>query len=284
MNEQLNDEVAGKLEEAAVLLSDQGANPFRVRAYRQAASTLRQLREPVSMILSAEGVEGLERIPGIGQSLARAIHDIVRLGYLPMLERLRGDTDPERLLASVPGIGPRLARRLHEELGLETLQDLEAAAHDGRLELLAGFGPKRLAGVSDVLAQRLARVRAHPEQKRELPTVAELLDVDREYREGARSGRLPKIAPRRFNPDERQWLPILHTSRGDRHYTALFSNTARAHHLGKTDDWVVIYLEHDGGMDGQWTVVTGTGGPLRNRRIVRGREAECSTHYGLVAA
>ena len=283
MNEQLNDEVAGKLEEAAVLLSDQGANPFRVRAYRQAASTLRQLREPVSMILSAEGVEGLERIPGIGQSLARAIHDIVRLGYLPMLERLRGDTDPERLLASVPGIGPRLARRLHEELGLETLQDLEAAAHDGRLELLAGFGPKRLAGVSDVLAQRLARVRAHPEQKRELPTVAELLDVDREYREGARSGRLPKIAPRRFNPDERQWLPILHTSRGDRHYTALFSNTARAHRMGKTDDWVVIYLEHDG-MDGQWTVVTGTGGPLRNRRIVRGREAECSAHYGLVAA
>lgn len=279
----LNDEIAAKLEEVAALLSDQGANPFRVRAYRGAARTLRQLREPVSSILAAEGVEGLERLPGIGESLARAIRDILRLGRFPMLERLRGDADPVRLLATVPGIGRRLAVRLHEDLGVETLEDLEAAAHDGRLEKFGGFGQKRLAGIRAAVAHRLARVRPQPAQARELPSVAELLDVDREYRDGVASDRLPKIAPRRFNPERRAWLPILHTSREKRHYTALFSNTARAHSLGKTGDWVVIYCDR-GVADGQWTVVTSRAGLLRGRRTVRGREDECARHYRLVAA
>ncbi|RPI53813.1 MAG: DNA-binding protein [Acidobacteria bacterium] len=284
MNERVNLDVAAKLEEAAALLSEQGANPFRVRAYRQAASTLSRLQEPVSSIITAQGVEGLEKLPGIGESLARAVRDIVRLGYFPMVERLRGDADPIRLLASVPGIGLRLATRLHDELGVETLEDLEAAAYDGRLEDIAGFGVKRLCGVRDVLAQRLARVRRPPPpQPREQPAVAELLDIDQEYRDAGTAGRLPKITPRRFNPDRRQWLPILHTTRHDHHYTALYSNTARAHRLRKTNDWVVIYCDR-GTSDGQWTVVTATGGPLIGRRVVRGREDECARHYGLAAA
>jgi putative hydrolase len=115
------------------------------------------------------------------------------------------------------------------------------------------------------------------------PPVAELLDIDREYRAAVASDRLPKVAPRRFNAERRAWLPILHTSRDERHYTALFSNTARAHRLGRTDDWVVIYSDH-GTADGQWTVTTSRDGALRGRRIVRGREDECARHYGLAAA
>jgi putative hydrolase len=279
----VNEGIAGKLEQAARLLAEQGANPHRIRAYLRAARTLRRLRDPISTLLAAEGIEGLERLPGIGERFARAIRDMVRLGYFPMLERLRGEADPVRVLETVPGIGPRLAARLHEDLGLSTLEDLEAAAHDGRLEELAGFGPKRLAGIRDVLAQRLARVKPPAVQPGAPPEVAELLDVDREYREAAAAGRLSTIAPRRFNPDARPWLPILHTTRGNRHYTALFSNTARAHRLGKTDDWVVIYGDHKA-TDGQWTVITATGGPLRGRRIVRGRERECARHYGVAAA
>jgi putative hydrolase len=279
----LNEEIAVKLEEAARLLAEQRANPFRVRAYHRAAETLRRLRDPASAILAAEGVEGLERLPGIGERFARAIRDMVRLGYCPMLERLRGAADPVRVLQSVPGIGPRLAARLHDEMGLSTLEDLEAAAHDGRLEELAGFGQKRLAGIRDVLAHRLARVRPPSTDTRDRPPVEELLDVDREYRESAAAGRLPKIAPKRFNPQGREWLPVLHATRGDRHYTVLFSNTARAHRLGKTQDWVVIYSDH-GAADGQWTVVTASGDPLRGRRIVRGRENECARHYGVAAA
>lgn len=283
MNRQINDEIAGKLDEAAALLANQGANPFRVRAYHRAAETLRRLREPVSAILAAEGLEGLERLPGIGDRFARAIRDVVRLGHFPMLERLRGEADPIRLFESIPGIGPRLAARLHDEMGLGTLEDLEAAAHDGRLEEIAGFGQKRLTGIRDVLAHRLSRVRPPSTASQEVPPVEELLDLDREYREAAAAGRLPKIAPRRFNPEGREWLPILHATRGDRHYTVLFSNTARAHSLGKTGDWVVIYGDH-GTTDRQWTVVTGAGGPLQGRRIVRGREQECARYYGMVAA
>lgn len=283
MTARLNDSVAAKLDETATLLTDQGANPFRVRAYQHAAATVRQLAEPVSQILADQGVEGLERLPGIGETLARAISDIVRLGYFPMLERLRGQSDPVRLFASVPGIGRRLATRLHEELSIDTLEDLEAAAHDGRLTEIAGFGQKRSAGVRDVLAHRLARARPPAARTDDLPSVTELLDIDREYREAAASNRLPTIAPRRFNPGRRRWLPILHATQGERHYTALFSNTAQAHRLGKTNDWVVIYRDHSA-VDGQWTIVTDTAGPLRGRRVVRGRETECARHYGFAAA
>ena len=69
------------------------------------------------------------------------------------------------------------------------------------------------------------------------------------------------------------WLPVLHTTRGRRHYTALFSNTALAHRLARTDDWVVIYWDNGRG-ERQGTVVTADRGPLKGRRIVRGREAE----------
>ena len=74
------------------------------------------------------------------------------------------------------------------------------------------------------------------------PDVAVLLDVDAEYRRRAAADELPKIAPRRLNPDRRAWLAVLHTHRDSWHFTALYSNTARAHQLGKTDDWVVLYF------------------------------------------
>lgn len=171
------------------------------------------------------------------------------------------------------------AERLHYDLGIDTLEELEAAALDGRLETLAGFGAKRVAGIADSLAARLSRVRqCVPNRPAQDASVAELLDVDREYLESARTGMLPTIAPRRFNPQKTAWLPILHTQRGERHYTALYSNTARAHQLGRTHDWVVLY--HDGSAGNcQHTVVTSHEGSLRGRRIVRGRESECVQHY-----
>jgi hypothetical protein len=188
--------------------------------------------------------------------------------------------DPIAVLSSVPGIGTGLARRVHEELEIETLEELEAAAHDGRLGAMRGFGEKRVAGVREALATRLGRRRSRPPPAPEVrPTVGELLDVDREYREAGSAGRLPLIAPRRFNPARRAWLPVMHAWRDGRHYTALFSNTARAHQLGRTHDWVVLFFD---GRDGerQHTIVTATSGPLQGHRVVRGREAECEAYYG----
>jgi len=270
-----NCRIAARFEEVATLLEGQGANPFRVEAYRRGARTLRELGRPVSQVLASEGLGGLDRLPGIGPILARAIFATVSTGRLPILERLRGESDPTSILASVPGIGRTLADRLYHDLGLVTLEDLEAAAHDGRLAGVAGLGAKKIAGIRDTLAARLARIRP-PESAgpRDEPPVSELLDVDREYRAEAAAGRLRRIAPRRFNPRHEAWLPVLHTQRGLRQYTALFSNTARAHALGHARDWVVLYTDGSRG-DRQWTVVTEHQGELRGRRVVRGREEEC---------
>jgi hypothetical protein len=278
MAEILNAEIAQRLLEVAQLLEEQGANAFRVRAYRHGAETLRGLNRPVSQIFEDEGLEGLQRLPGIGDSLARSIRDLVLTGRLPMLDRLRGEADPIALLASVPGIGQALATRLHDDLGIESLEQLETAAYDGRLTELMGVGPKKLRGIIDSLAVRLGRLR-RPERSESVaasePPIEEVLGVDREYREKANAGQLRTIAPRRFNPKGQAWLPVLHTQRGARHYTALFSNTARAHQMGKTHDWVILYYDHDRG-ERQCTVITAQREPLRGRRIVRGRETECA--------
>jgi DNA polymerase (family 10) len=179
--ETLNSEIARLSEAVARLLENQTANPFRVQAYRRAAETLRQLDRSVAEILQQEGVKGLRKLPGIGESLAHAIQHVILTGRLPLLDQLRGESDPVALLASVPGIGRVLAKRLHHELNIDTLEELEAAAHDGRLAEI-GIGRKRQAGIIDSLAMRLRSVRTGVRTPvTEDPSVAELLDVDREY-------------------------------------------------------------------------------------------------------
>jgi putative hydrolase len=217
-------------------------------------------------------------LPGIGDRLAIAIRDIVRLGRLPMLDRLRGESDAVELLRTVPGIGPVQAR-LHDDLSIGSLEDLEAAAHAGRLVNVAGLGHKRVTGIMDSLAARLGRLRPPSVAAEGHVPVEEMLDVDREYRERADAGELHKIAPRRFNPEGDAWLPIPHTQRGSRHYTALFSNTARAHQLCKTGDWVILYYDGRGG-ERQATVITSQFGALKGNRIVHALEEECAQYNG----
>jgi DNA polymerase (family X) len=273
----INTEIAAHLNEIARLLDEQGANQFRVRAYRRAAETLKNLNRPVDRLIKTGGLEALRQLPGIGLGLARSIQQFVLTGRLPALERLRGERDPIAALTSVSGIGAQLAERLHSELGITTLEELEAAAHDGRLAEVGGFGKKRIAGIRETLGSRLGR--SAPAQKpSKTPSVSELLDVDREYRRKADAGRLRTIAPKRFNPTGKAWLPVLQTKRGKRRYTALFSNTALAHELGKNHDWVVLYYDSGEG-EKQCTVVTAKRGRLAGSRVVRGREAESALFY-----
>jgi putative hydrolase len=271
----LNRLVAERLREGAVLLEQQGASPFRVAAYRRAADTVAGLAEDVADLMGRKGVEGLEALPGIGRSIAAAVAQMVLTGRWPQLDRLRGAAAPERLFQSIPGLGPELARRIHDTLHVDSLEALETAAHDGRLEQVPGVGPRRAAMLRASLDRMLARTRRTRPPSPEEPAVGALLDVDREYRDLARRGALPKIAPRRFNPSGEAWLPVLHTERGPWSFTVLYSNTARAHELQRTDDWVVIYFHRDDAPEGLRTVVTETHGPLAGERVVRGREAEC---------
>ena len=277
-----NPQIAALLREAADLLEAQEANVFRVRAYRRAAETVEQSTRPMVDILEEGGPEALIAIPSIGSGIAHAIAELVATGHMGALERLRGRSDPIALLTSIPGLGPALAERIHDQLDIGSLEDLELAAHDGRLAAVEGMGPRRLATIRATLAARLRRPRPPAERADRMhPPVEDLLDVDREYRRKAEAGELRTIAPRRFNPDRDAWLPILHTSRGAREYTALYSNTAQAHRLGRVRDWVVLYFDGRRG-EGQATVVTEWSGPLRGRRVVRGREGECLQHYGIV--
>jgi DNA polymerase (family 10) len=278
-----NHVIADRLREAAALLSAQGANPFRVSAYRKAADTLAGLPENVRDIFNARGIDGLDAIPHVGKGIASAIAEILITERWSQLERLRGTVDPTQLLCAVPGMGPELAKRIHDELHIDSLEALEAAASDGRLEAVAGIGPRRVAAWRAALDRMLGRIRAPREQTAsaagEEPPVALLLEVDREYRDKALNGQLRLIAPRRFNPHHEASLPVLHSARGPWHFTALYSNTARAHELKRDRDWVVIYFYDGDHTERQRTAVTETRGTLVGRRVIRGREAECRDFY-----
>ena len=278
------------LDRVAALLEAQDANPYRVNAYRKAARFLEQYDRSVSQIAESVSGEMLEDLPDIGKSIGGAIREFVHMGRLSLLERLEGEISPEDLFTTIPGIGEELAKRIYSKLRIETLEDLELAAHDGRLEKVRGMGHRRVTAVRDSLESILSRSgRRRARRLRHLdeeemhgepaqPSVAAILEVDEEYRQKAEEGKLRTISPRRFNPDGKYRLPVLHTDREGWHFNALFSNTARAHELGKIRDWVVIYFERDG-HENQHTVVTETHGLLKGRRVVRGREKECLVHY-----
>lgn len=277
----MNHDIAKKLIDYAHYLDANEGNVYRARAYRRAAETILSLDRPATELVAEKGRDGLEELPGIGSHLSYTINELVCTGEFKTLDAGGGAIQVERLFGSLPGVGPRLARQIHEELGVETLEELEQAAHDGRLSRLP-VGPKRLRGIADALAGRLRGQRL-PEPNRREPTVADLLAVDRDYRLRAEKGQLPTLTPRRFNPAGDAWLPMLEADRDGWQYRALFSNTALAHRLGQTHDWVVIFFE--GGADsGQRTVVTETRGDLRGLRVVRGRERESREYYDSVRA
>jgi hypothetical protein len=280
-----NDQIADMLEQIADLLEAQDANRFRVQAYRNASGTVRAADDSIGEMAMEEGEGALQELPNVGEGIARVIRSYARTGRSEMLEGLKSEVAPGELFTQVPGIGEELASRIAEELDVSTLEELEQAAHNGRLEEVEGFGPERvrnirvgLAGMLSTAAQRRRREVGEAGEEKEQPSVGTLLDVDEAYRRKAEAGELRKIAPKRFNPEGEAWLPILHTEREGWDFTALYSNTARAHDLDKTDDWVVLYYERDGQED-QATVVTETRGPLEGKRVVRGREAECRRHY-----
>ena len=270
-----NATIASHLREAAALLKAQQASPYRSLAYLKAASTIEKLGEDISVV-AKRGMSALDALPNVGLGIGAAILEMLSTGQWSQLERMRGTLKPEAAFQIVPGIGPVLAREIHEYLHVDTLEALEAAAHDGRLAQVPGIGQKRLsiirAALNDILARRGTRRIDHRPDI--VPPIALLLSVDLEYRTKAREGQLRLIAPKRLNPEGRAWLPILHTEIEPWHFTALYSNTALAHQLGKTNDWVIIFYGTGNQPEGQCTVVTETSGALKGQRVVRGREDE----------
>src|SRR6185312_16268027 len=136
-----NADVAAILDEIADLLEITEANPFRVRAYRNASRTLRDLGREVRGMVEAE--ESLMGLPGIGKDLAEKIREIVVTGDSATLRELREKTPPAlTALLRLPGLGPKRVRALHDALHVESLVDLREAARRGRVRALPGFGEK----------------------------------------------------------------------------------------------------------------------------------------------
>ena len=149
-----NKAVADALRDAAALFAQQNAN--QVSSFRNAARTIEELREDVADV-AARGVDALDALPHIGKSIAGVIMELTTTGRWLQLERMRGRSDPEISFQNIPGIGPTFDRIIHEHLHIDTLDALDAAAHDGRLETVPGIGKRRSKIIRQSLASILAR-------------------------------------------------------------------------------------------------------------------------------
>ena len=153
-----NAEIATVLNEIADLLDIQGGNPFRIRAYRNAARTVAEVGRSVPAMVARQA--GLDALPGIGPDLAAKITEIVTTGSCALLERLRKELGPGiSELLKVPGLGPTRIRTLYRDLGVQTLAQLHLAAQEGRVQAIAGFGPKLQQALLEATAARLREER-----------------------------------------------------------------------------------------------------------------------------
>jgi DNA polymerase (family 10) len=146
-----NSEIAAVFEQVADLLEFQGSNPFRVRAYRNAARTIQNLPESAAEI-AADPSRSLTDLEGIGKDLSEKIETLLKTGSMPMLDELLAEV-PESVLAilRVPGLGPKRAKQLFEELHVATLDDLKAACESHKVQELKGFGAKTETAILDGL-------------------------------------------------------------------------------------------------------------------------------------
>lgn len=247
--------------EHARKLEREEAALFRVRAWRRAADQIEALSRPLEEIYHEQGQAGLEALPGVGDHLAYTLEGLLTTGQWRLVHPEDTSDDPDRQLISLPGIGPWLALRLREQLGITTLEELDRALQAGRLSEV-GFGPARLRHLREALAERLSQSGQAGSGGGE-PGVAELLQLDAEYRERV----------------SRQTLPLpWNLERNGVSYHIDFCRNVVARRLQRTHDWVEICYSGPG-PPRQRLVVTEERGDLKGRRTVRGLEKECRAYY-----
>jgi len=170
-----NADITVIFEEIADLLEIEGANPFRIRAYRNAARILGDLPQEARALV--ERGDDLTRLPGIGADLAGKINEIVTTGHCNMLDRLRKELPPAITeLLKIPGLGPKRVKMLWHDLDVQTVEQLQRAAQDGRIRALHGFGEKTEQNI-------LQAVQAHASQSKrfKLATAAQYAETLRAF-------------------------------------------------------------------------------------------------------
>ena len=171
-------QVAEILTNIATLLELKGENPFKARAYLNAARALEALTEPLDKI-AAENRLG--EIKGIGESIQKKITELLETGKLGYYEELKAATPPGLvLMLEIPGLGPKKIKALHDELGIETVEQLEAACQAGEVAALKGFGEKTQTNIIEGIHRRRAYAAKHLISDA-LPIAEELLEALRSH-------------------------------------------------------------------------------------------------------
>ena len=157
----LNPDIARVFDEIADLLEIEDANPFRVRAYRNAARLVQGLSRDVKAMVEAG--EDLTELPGIGEDLAKKMIEMVTTGHCSFLDKLKKQTPPALAeLLKVPSLGPKRVKALWHELDVETVEQLARAAQEKRIRNIPGFGEKTETRILETLQAHLAAVPRFP--------------------------------------------------------------------------------------------------------------------------
>ena len=151
-----NAEIARLLGEVADLLEISAGNPFKVRAYRNAARTVADHPDPVAQLVKEEAFD-LTDLPGIGGGIAKEITALLETGALPQRQQLVATIPPGLLdLLRIPGLGPKRVKLFHDELKVNSIADLQRALEAGKIAKLGGFGPKLLEKLREGVAGAVA--------------------------------------------------------------------------------------------------------------------------------
>lgn len=183
-----NSEIADLFEQLADLLEIREENPFRIRAYRNAARVIRGNARSLAEVVAAGG--DLTELPGVGADLARKIETIIRTGKLPLLDQVRRKVPaPLVEMTRIEGLGPKRAKALYDSLGIRSLEDLQRAARSGRIRELKGFG----ARTEQLIEQRAGRA-ATAERRLKLSTAEEIVAPLVRHLEAVRGVKFVEVA------------------------------------------------------------------------------------------
>jgi DNA polymerase (family 10) len=148
-----NEAIARKFHRLAALMEIRGDDPFRLRSYRNAAEAIEVWPTPLKEIAEADGVAGLQTIPGVGKAIAGKVIELLERGTFDAWERLVAET-PETILdlVELPGIGPKTAALLHKKYNVSSRDELKRFVAEGGLEIVDGIGPKTAERIKEALA------------------------------------------------------------------------------------------------------------------------------------
>ena len=148
-----NEAIARKFHRLAALMEIRGDDPFRLRSYRNAAEAIEVWPTPLKEIAEAEGIAGLQTIPGVGKAIAGKVIELIERGTFDAWERLVAET-PETILdlIELPGIGPKTAALLHKKYNVSSRDELKSFVAEGGLEIVDGIGPKTAERIKEALA------------------------------------------------------------------------------------------------------------------------------------